>query len=212
MADSRKPRAFAGGAAAGATTGGRQTKLGSSSSSTSLAPVVSSTRIKLLSIGSGGCGKSCLIKRYCEDRFVQKYIATIGIDYGVKPVQVDGAEVRVNFWDLSGHPEFFEVRNEFYKDTQGAMLVFDVSSRASFDELDLWLQEAAKFGANPKEIPIALCANKVDKKRVVSEEEGRQYALSRGMSYFETSASTGQSVSDMFEFVFKAIVRAQSRV
>ena len=93
MADSRKPRPVAGGGVA--APAGRQTKLGSSSSSASLslAPAVTSMRIKLLSIGSGGCGKSCLIKRYCEDRFVQKYIATIGIDYGVKPVQVDGSEV-----------------------------------------------------------------------------------------------------------------------
>ena len=63
-------------------------------------------------------GKSCLIKRYCEEKFITKYISTIGIDFGVKAVEIDGEEVRVNFWDLSGHPEFFEVRNEFYKDTQ----------------------------------------------------------------------------------------------
>ena len=65
-------------------------------------------RIKVLSMGSAGTGKSCLIKRYCEERFVSKYIATIGVDYGVKPVKVDQADVRVNFWDLSGHKEFFE--------------------------------------------------------------------------------------------------------
>jgi DnaJ homolog subfamily C member 27 len=107
-------------------------------------------RIKILSIGSSGAGKSCLIKRYCEERFVSKYIATIGVDYGVKPVIVDGVEVRVNFWDLSGLPEFFEIRNEFYKETQGCMLVYDVASKESFLECDSWLSEAAKFGANPR--------------------------------------------------------------
>ena len=65
-------------------------------------------RIKVLSMGSAGTGKSCLIKRYCEERFVSKYIATIGVDYGVKPVKVDQQDIRVNFWDLSGHKEFFE--------------------------------------------------------------------------------------------------------
>ena len=65
-------------------------------------------RIKVLSMGSAGTGKSCLIKRYCEERFVSKYIATIGVDYGVKPVKVDQVDIRVNFWDLSGHKEFFE--------------------------------------------------------------------------------------------------------
>ncbi len=163
-------------------------------------------RIKVISMGSGGCGKSCLIKRYCEDRFVSKYIATIGVDYGVKPVKIDGNDVRVNFWDLSGHQEFFEIRNEFYKDAQGALLVFDVSSRESFDECDAWLAECAKFGGNPREMPIAVCANKVDgKKRLVSEDEGRGFAQSRGLFYFETSAASGQNVMEMFEILFNTV-------
>lgn len=164
-------------------------------------------RIKVISMGSGGAGKSCLIKRYCEDRFVTKYIATIGVDYGVKPIQIEGNDVRVNFWDLSGHPEFFEIRNEFYKDAQGCLLVYDVAARESFDECDAWLAEAAKFGANPREMPIALCANKIDKRRVVSEDEGRQFAHSRGLTYFEISASTGQNVPEMFDYLFGAVFR-----
>lgn len=164
-------------------------------------------RIKILSIGTGACGKSCLIKRYCEDRFVNKYIATIGVDYGVKPVKIDGVEVRVNFWDLSGHQEFFEIRNEFYKDAQGCMLVYDVSSRESFEECDAWLAEATKYGLNLRDIPVTLCANKVDKKRVVSEEEGRSFAQSRGLSYFEMSAASGQNVAEMFDLLFQTVYR-----
>ena len=53
-------------------------------------------------MGAAGTGKSCLVKRYCEERFISKYIATIGVDYGVKPVQISGRQIRVNFWDLSG--------------------------------------------------------------------------------------------------------------
>ena len=109
----------------------------------------------------------------------------------MKPVTIDGGEVRVNFWDLSGtyvhyrchhhyhhyhhyrchnryhyryylsryfyfnemntgHPEFFEIRNEFYKDTQGALLVYDVTNEESFAALDTWMAEAVKYGCNPK--------------------------------------------------------------
>lgn len=161
----------------------------------------------MISMGSGAAGKSCLIKRYCEDRFVSKYIATIGVDYGVKPVSLQDMDVRVNFWDLSGHPEFFEIRNEFYKDAQGCLLVFDASSRDSFDECDSWLSEAAKYGANPREIPVTLCANKVDKKqRLITEEEGREFASSRGLKYFETSAQSGLNVMEMFDYLFEAVV------
>ena len=168
------------------------------------------TRIKVLSTGSCAVGKSCLIKRYCEERFVTKYIATIGVDYGVKPVMVDSAEIRVNFWDLSGHPEFFEIRNEFYKDAQGVVVVFDVANRDSFEALDGWLAEASKFGASPKDLVFTVCANKADlvgKKRVVSEDEGRQFAKNRGLMYFETSANDGQNVREMFEYLFTQVVR-----
>ncbi|KAJ8600697.1 hypothetical protein CTAYLR_008320 [Chrysophaeum taylorii] len=159
-------------------------------------------RIKVLSLGSRGVGKSCIIKRYCEGRFVQKYISTVGIDYGVKAVKVDGKQVRVNFWDLSGRAEFFEIRNEFYKDTQGVILVYDVSDRRSFEDLEDWLLEASRFGMS-RDLPVVLCANKIDKVRRVSEEEGRAYATSRGFSYFETSANSGANIADLFDLLFE---------
>ena len=107
---------------------GSSSAAAASSASKEQAPI----RIKVTSIGDGAVGKSCIIKRYCEGRFVKKYVSTIGVDFGVKPVSVGETTVKVNFWDLSGQPEFFEVRNEFYKDTQGAILVYDCTSRSSF--------------------------------------------------------------------------------
>uniref|UniRef100_A0A7S3DBW3 Uncharacterized protein n=1 Tax=Palpitomonas bilix TaxID=652834 RepID=A0A7S3DBW3_9EUKA len=86
-------------------------------------------RMKVVSMGDAAVGKSCLIKRYCERRFVSKYITTIGVDFGVKPAEVKGREVKVNFWDLAGPKEYFDVRNEFYKDSQGVgetEIVFDI--------------------------------------------------------------------------------------
>jgi len=182
-------------------------KGGSNSANTKMPLPKAPARIKVISIGSGAVGKSCLIKRYCEERFVSKYIATIGVDYGVKPVNIDGTDVRVNFWDLSGHSEFFEVRNEFYKDAQGIVLVFDVGNKESFDECDTWISEAAKYGANPSDTPVVLCANKTDKKRIVGTEEARSYASNRGMKYYETSASSGQNVEDMFNDLFSSIIK-----
>uniref|UniRef100_K3WMN4 Uncharacterized protein n=1 Tax=Globisporangium ultimum (strain ATCC 200006 / CBS 805.95 / DAOM BR144) TaxID=431595 RepID=K3WMN4_GLOUD len=167
-------------------------------------------RIKIISMGESGVGKSCVIKRFCEEKFVSKYISTIGIDYGVKPVLVQGEEVRVNFWDLSGLPEFLEVRNEFYKDTQGGILMFDVSSRKSFEALDSWLCEAARFGGGAK-FPCILCGNKVDRMRVVTEDEARAYARTKGFAYFETSACTGVNINDAFHALFNLVVTQMAR-
>eukprot|EP00762_Andalucia_godoyi_P007164 ANDGO_08116.mRNA.1 Ras-related protein Rab-1A len=168
------------------------------------------TRIKVLSIGDSGVGKSCLIKRYCEERFISKYISTIGVDYGVKRISMPdwgplGMDLRINFWDFAGASDFFEVRNEFYKDAQGVIVVFDAASRKSFDALDEWLDEAQKYGA--KDAVTFLCANKVDSKRVVSEKEGKQWAQAHGLTYFETSASSGDNVKTMFETLFHNIVQ-----
>ncbi|CAD2220388.1 ADP-ribosylation factor family/Ras of Complex, Roc, domain of DAPkinase/Ras family, putative [Angomonas deanei] len=121
-------------------------------------------RIKVLFVGDATVGKSCLIKRFCEGRFVNKYIPTIGIDYGVKKIDINPKkytdlthqnnnnnnnnlplQVRVNFWDVAGSAECFEIRNEFYAATQGIILVYDVTSRDSFDHLQQWWEELLDY-------------------------------------------------------------------
>lgn len=145
-------------------------------------------RIKILTLGNANVGKSCFVKRYCEDRFVMKYIPTIGIDYGVKTASIRPEElakynvieakhrssnstrdqglkkgtmggrglsihpptaVRINFWDVAGGREAFEIRNEFYGSAQGLMLMYDVRDIDSFKALDSWWEEASQY------IPLA---------------------------------------------------------
>ncbi|XP_035989755.1 dnaJ homolog subfamily C member 27 isoform X2 [Fundulus heteroclitus] len=166
-----------------------------------------SLRVKVISLGNA---ESCIIKRYCEKRFVPKYLATIGIDYGVTKVQVRDREIKVNIFDMAGHPFFYEVRNEFYKDSQGVLLVYDVGLRESFDALDSWLGEMKQemgSQANMDSIVFVVCANKVDltKRRVVDEGEGRLWAESRGFHYFETSAQSGEGINEMFQAFFSSI-------
>mmetsp|Transcript_67890 Transcript_67890/g.99301 ORF Transcript_67890/g.99301 Transcript_67890/m.99301 type:complete len:188 (+) Transcript_67890:62-625(+) len=163
-------------------------------------------RIKVISMGEAGAGKSCLIKRYCEEKFVAKYISTIGVDFGVKSIVVDNHQVKANFWDLAGASEYFEVRNEFYRDAQGAMLVFDVGNRASFDALDAWVEEAHKYGA--RDMHVVVCGNKADSKnREVKPKEAQQWASKNGYMYYETSASSGDNVQTGFHALFSTIVR-----
>jgi len=79
----------------------------------------------------------------------------------------------VNIWDFSGHPEFFEVRNEFYKETNLIILVYDITVKKTLDALDMWIREASKYGA--KECPVIVCGNKTDdgSKRSVGEMEAK---------------------------------------
>lgn len=154
-------------------------------------------KIKIISMGDAKVGKSCLIKRYCEDKFIQKYIGTIGVDYGVKPLRLGSMEVRINMWDLAGGLDYVEIRNEFYKNTQGAVLVYDVTDRASFEGLDRWLDESAQGGA--KDAIIVVAATKCDLlARTVTEEEGRKWAANRGFPFFEVSSHSGTRVAALF--------------
>jgi DnaJ family protein C protein 27 len=172
---------------------------------TQVPPLRSSVRIKIISLGDPAVGKSCLIKRYCEQRFVTKYVATIGVDYGVKPIKMRGTEVRVNFWDLAGGEEYADIRNEFFKDAQGSILVFDVSNRKSFEALGYWRKEAASLGADAAK--FVLCGNKTDvAKRAVSQDEASKFAALHEMPYFETSAKEGDNVTEMFHALFAKVV------
>ena len=148
-------------------------------------------RLKIISLGNVSVGKSCLIKRYCEKRFVSKYMATIGIDYGVTRLRIRNYDIRMNIFDFSGHPLFYEVRNEFYRDVQGILLVFDLTNRRSFETLDYWLGEMKKeLNQNTNSKPsvvIFIIGNKNDLKRMVEENEAKLWANLRGYQYFETS-------------------------
>eukprot|EP01135_Chromosphaera_perkinsii_P010112 Nk52_evm1s2017 gene=Nk52_evmTU1s2017 len=166
-------------------------------------------RIKVISLGDACVGKSCIIKRYCEKRFVSKYIPTIGIDYGVSKVRVDDQDMKVNFFDMAGHPLFVDVRTEFFKDTQGVVLVYDVNSKDSFLNLEDWLAELRdELGVGTMDnMIVAVCANKTDiRRRAVTENEGKYWADSRGFLYFETSANTNENINDMFNALFSDII------
>jgi DnaJ homolog subfamily C member 27 len=163
-------------------------------------------RIKVISIGDKGVGKSCIIKRFCEGKFVKSYIETVGVDFGVKPISIEEKAVRVNFFDLSGDDRFREVRNEFYRDTQGVVLVFDPSKRDTFENLSNWIQEASKFGADSN-VSYVLLANNKGENRKVAEREGRAWAEKHGMHYFEVSARTGTGVEESFMTLFRQVLK-----
>lgn len=146
------------------------------------------TRIKILSMGDAGTGKSCIIKRFCEGRFLDEYVSTIGIDFGVKSFATNLEDIKVNFWDVGGDPVYLEIRNEFYKDTHGAFMVFDVCDKTSFDNLSKWHKEFNEYSSGT--IELIVIGNKVDKDgRVVSYDEGKQYATTLG-ARFEIALTT----------------------
>eukprot|EP00998_Keelungia_sp_KM082_P008885 NODE_5064_length_728_cov_65.297837_g5041_i0.p1 GENE.NODE_5064_length_728_cov_65.297837_g5041_i0~~NODE_5064_length_728_cov_65.297837_g5041_i0.p1 ORF type:complete len:199 (-),score=40.70 NODE_5064_length_728_cov_65.297837_g5041_i0:29-625(-) len=161
---------------------------------TKLIPTPNLTRCKVAVLGDQNVGKTGIVKHFCAG---VKNEPTLGIEYYSRTLQIGTAsggekEVFLTVWDMSGDPQFFDVRNEFYKDMNAALLVFDVTRRKSFEGLEAWLQEAGKFGA--KELAVVVCGNKSDdlQNRQVGESEAKKWCQARKLNYFETSAVTGE--------------------
>ena len=167
-------------------------------------------RLKILAMGPSNAGKSTLIKRFCGEIFHSQYNPTIGVDFGTKPLQINGIDIRIDFFDLSGDAAYFDIRNEFYgEEIDGILLVYDASDRNSFDSIIHSLHEfkqGLEKCSNAKYMPGVLCANKTDKAQKVQESEGLSLAASHNMKYFEVSSKTGRNVEAMFMNLFKKLL------
>ena len=166
-------------------------------------------RVKVLVFGPTGAGKTALVKRLVEARFALRYAPTIGVDFGVWPLEPSGGrERRLHVFDLGGGEHYADVRAEFFRADTGlhaALLCFDAADRASFEALNLCLAEAQAGGLSglgaTALLPVALCACKSDLRHAVAADEARAWAEAHGATYFEASASIGSGVTEVVAHV-----------
>jgi len=153
---------------------------------------------KFLVIGSAGTGKSCLLHQFIEGQFKEDSSHTIGVEFGSKIVPVGGRTVKLQIWDTAGQERFRSVTRSYYRGAAGALLVYDVTSRETFNCLANWLTDARTL-ASPA-IVILLVGNKKDleDEREVTFLEASRFAQENGLMFLETSAKTGHSVEEAF--------------
>ena len=173
------------------------------SSDFSYMPENDTVSFKIVSIGNQEVGKSCLIKRYCEGKFVKRYISTIGVDYGVRKLNLKNHPISINFFDLSGYEDYKLIRTEFYEDTSGLLMVYDVDNKDSFASLVHWEDEAKRGGVDLSRVKVVVAGNKSDSKgREVQMKDAAAWAKKRNYGFFETSALSAQNVNECFEALF----------
>ncbi|MFW9806734.1 MAG: GTP-binding protein [Candidatus Thorarchaeota archaeon] len=160
-------------------------------------------RYKIVMLGDGAVGKTALTTRFTQNFFDSDYKRTIGSDFAIKRLTLEdkdqgSIQVTLQVWDLAGQPRFESVRQGFYRGARGGLLVYDVTRRRTFLNVDNWKEEA--FKNLDREIPLVLVANKVDLKdsRVVTQEEGEEYAKKNRFFYVESSALTGKNVEEAY--------------
>ena len=161
--------------------------------------------LKTIIIGDSSVGKSSIMLRQCDDTFNPSYISTIGVDFRYNTVTVNGKKIKLQIWDTAGQERFRTITAAYYRSSEIAIIVFDVTNRTSYMNVNRWIEECKNHG-NPK-IKLFLIGNKCDAtNRVVSQEEATKYAQQFNVIYMETSAKTGFGIAEAFQTIGKNII------
>ncbi|KII60998.1 Ras-related protein Rab-1B [Thelohanellus kitauei] len=154
--------------------------------------------LKMIMIGDSSVGKTCILKRECDDSFQEEFIATIGIDFKIRFFQIDDMVLKLQIWDTAGQERFKSITTSYYRMAMGIFIVFDLSRRESFEHLDFWMNLIDE-NADPESVKM-LVGNKSDlnETREVTNAEGQAFAKRYGLEYVEISAKTGQNVNELF--------------
>jgi len=163
-------------------------------------------QFKLVLLGESAVGKSSLVLRFVKDQFDDYRESTIGAAFLTQTVTLDdNTTVKFEIWDTAGQERYKSLAPMYYRNANCAVVVYDITQSASLEKARSWVRELQRQ-ADPS-IVIALCGNKTDlnARRQVSQEEAKKYADEEGLMWGETSAKTGEGVSDIFTAIAKKL-------
>jgi len=153
---------------------------------------------KLLLIGDSGVGKTCVLFRFSEDAFNSTFISTIGIDFKIRTIDLDGKKIKLQIWDTAGQERFRTITTAYYRGAMGIMLVYDITNEKSFDNIRNWIRNIEEHAA--ADVEKMILGNKCDMndKRQVSTVRGQDLAVEYNVKFMETSAKTSTNVEEAF--------------
>ncbi|CAH1418253.1 unnamed protein product [Lactuca virosa] len=162
--------------------------------------------IKLLLIGDSGVGKSCLLLRFSDGSFTTSFITTIGIDFKIRTIELDGKRIKLQIWDTAGQERFRTITTAYYRGAMGILLVYDVTDESSFNNIRNWIRNIEQHASdNVNKILVGNKADMDESKRAVPTAKGQALADEYGIKFFETSAKTNLNVEQVFFSIAKDI-------
>ncbi|MBY9001303.1 MAG: GTP-binding protein [Candidatus Heimdallarchaeota archaeon] len=171
---------------------------------------------KITLIGDGAVGKTSIRRSYLGESFKGNYNLTLGSDFATKAMYVGDLNINMIIWDLAGQPRFKAVREGFYRGTRGALLVFDITRKDTYENIPKWIMELLSNN-NKRKVPMILIGNKSDLRgslyKTIPSEHGENYAKDLSewsgfdVPYIETSAKFGDNVEQSFETLIKQIIK-----
>jgi len=153
---------------------------------------------KLLLIGDSGVGKSCLLLRFADDTYTESYISTIGVDFKIRTIQLDGKTIKLQIWDTAGQERFRTITSSYYRGAHGIIVVYDVTEMESFNNVKQWLHEIDRYASEG--VNKLLVGNKSDlvTKKQVETQTAKDLADSLSIPFLETSAKSATNVEQAF--------------
>ena len=153
---------------------------------------------KLLLIGDSGVGKSCLLLRFADDTYTESYISTIGVDFKIRTIELDGKTIKLQIWDTAGQERFRTITSSYYRGAHGIIVVYDITDAPTFTNVKQWLGEIERYAC--ENVNKLLVGNKSDlkDKRKVDEATAKDFADSLGIPFLETSAKCSTNVEQAF--------------
>ncbi|WJX54479.1 Ras-related protein RABA6a, variant 2 [Trifolium repens] len=153
---------------------------------------------KAVLIGDSGVGKSNMLSRFAKDEFRLDSKPTIGVEFAYRNIRVKDKLIKAQIWDTAGQERFRAITSSYYRGALGALLVYDITRRSSYESVGRWLVELREFGG--EDMVVILVGNKCDlgESREVEEEEGKEFAEREGLCFMETSALKNLNVEQVF--------------
>ena len=166
--------------------------------------------LKFIILGDSNVGKTSLLLKYTDNYFVDSHVATIGIDYKIKIVTINGVNLKLQIWDTSGQERFRSMTYTFLKNANGIIFVYDITNKKTFEGVKEWIKDAENNGITFEKI---LIGNKCDLegKREISFDVLEKFGNKKKIKYFETSAKTNINVNEAFDYLVKLIIKNKSK-
>ena len=170
-----------------------------------------SLQLKILVLGEGRIGKTCLIERYVNRTFKGNYIATIGMDIRNKKLEINKRDFNITINDTAGQERFRSLTKMFYKGADGILVGFDLTEPKTLQLVDFWIQEIEINKSKEHPISLVLFGNKCDDKEniKVKQEDIKKMQEKHKLEYFETSAKDGTNVRAIFEHLTKITLKSR---
>ena len=154
---------------------------------------------KVIIIGDTAVGKSNILSRYVKDEFSSNSKSTVGVELGIKFLKIKNTKTKIQIWDTAGQERYRAITSSYFKGSNGCFIVYDITSEASFNNVENWYEQIQK--ETSKDIPILLVGNKCDleDERKISIEKGKEKAQNLNCAFFETSALKKINIDKIFE-------------